>query len=162
MSDDERHKAQKDQTLRIVLMMIMGLTVYNLYLGITVRKLGIPGIFVIEFGEKPPIPRPDLPWGPIDLPKPIATDGFALDRGRIYSHPNGNIRVMRDGNWVRVSVPPQVGMMRLTDDEPSLNFPLAQFNEGQWSTLLASPGNKILPVQIMIVDQQVRARWVMK
>ncbi|HEY9246508.1 MAG TPA: hypothetical protein VIO11_06650, partial [Candidatus Methanoperedens sp.] len=37
----------------VVALIIIFLIGYNLYSGLTVEKIGIPGIFMIEFGKKP-------------------------------------------------------------------------------------------------------------
>jgi hypothetical protein len=52
--------SSKERFNQILIILIILLVVVNMYRGLTVQKIGIPGIFEIEFGQpNPPDPGPD-------------------------------------------------------------------------------------------------------
>jgi len=64
MSDPEgppSHSGARNFVWIVVSMLLVVVVGYNLYSGATVKKIGIPGIFQIEFGERPdPVARNEL------------------------------------------------------------------------------------------------------
>jgi len=75
--------------LLIVFSIVMiALIAYNLYLGVTVQKIGIPGIFEISFGTKPerPAPPQDTPNTTSNMPVALHTDVTSMaDSSKLYS-----------------------------------------------------------------------------
>jgi len=77
----------KSILLIIFSIIVIVLVVYNIYSGATVQKVGIPGIFEINFGSSPPtsapppVPRPDIKFLDMNITSPDTSKPFG-DRFR--------------------------------------------------------------------------------
>ena len=94
------------------------LIVYNLYTGATVQKIGIPGIFEINFGSNPktpstPIPRPDVKFLEINIETPDVHQSFGgRFKGTFVLFNEGNTTAegcivwLQDGGSDKFGLPP--------------------------------------------------------
>jgi hypothetical protein len=158
MSNDEK---PGNRLQFLVWGLVILLIVYNLYLGITVRKIGIPGIFEIEFGEKqearlpPTSPTPSRsPYpshGPTTtlLPPPpgYGWDEFEVIQYRWYKHPKRGYELMLDKF--------RLGLSGQENDY----FDVRQFPEGQWIQLTNGRG-QALPLAIRKDLERIFAKWL--
>ena len=69
-TDEDKNSGSLQTLVVVVLLIFVG---YQIYSGVSLKKVGIPGLFEIEFAEKdptPPEPKPNLKPEPPDKPKP--------------------------------------------------------------------------------------------
>jgi len=92
----------KSCLLIVFSIVVIALIAYNLYLGVTVQKIGIPGIFEISFGTKPERPSgtsQDTPIPPVQIPSDTPSGPPLLsavistieDSNRLYAFMIGHI-----------------------------------------------------------------------
>jgi hypothetical protein len=111
-----------------------------------------------------------LPGQPQPRPEPIPTAAFAIEGGQLYEHPDGYIRIVREGDWLVVLLPKQPGMLSLTNDPPSFRFRLGDIPQGQWVQLRSDRGygsvarppgtNPALPVAINQSNNRLLGQWI--
>ena len=65
MSDENKYKGIFWLVSTLLLIVLVA---YNLYSGLTVKRIGIPGIFELEFGQLETQLLPDVPPKPPDVP----------------------------------------------------------------------------------------------
>ena len=114
-------------------------------------------------------PNPNYPILP-PRQESIPTAAFAIEGGRLYEHPDGYIRMARQGDWLVVLLPRQPGMLSLTNDPPSIKFRLVDIPQGQWvqlrshdgySSVALPPGtNPALPVGIYQSNNRLLGQWI--
>lgn len=131
--------------------LVIFLIAYNLYLGITVRKIGIPGIFEIEFGENvepEPTPTPTASPPPPHTPRPSPGYGweeFEVGQYKWYKHPTRNYELMLD-------------KYRLALNGQDF-FDVRQLPEGQWVQLNNNQG-QALPLAVRKELERIFAKWL--
>ena len=73
-------KAENNNLLTLFALIAIVLIIFNIYTGLTVKKIGIPGIFEIEFGTPTPAPTYPTPTTPITTPVVTFISGKVFDK----------------------------------------------------------------------------------
>ncbi len=148
--------------LRLAWGLVIALVAYNLYLGVTVRKLGIPGIFEIEFGGRPPanpagastsdlagVSATEAP--PFSEPLPAErrfNTEFEVRQLKWYKHPKREYQLFLDK--FRLSLSGYAGD----------NFDVRTMPQNRWVQLANQESGERLPAIIRKDMERIYAQWL--
>lgn len=138
----------KDWFYRILILIVLLLVVVNMYRGLTVQKIGIPGIFEISFShpQQPNDPQENTP----DRPLPPEIMDFA---GRWQTNQPGlEYLIEQNGNhftWIIPGSESGPGQIEGTDIFPKINGRAVHF----FVTEQNPPGR---PIQLRTEDPEFR------